>query len=306
MEDVPEQPTAPPPKGPNHRLDLMLVAGLPVLVGIAGASAASDRTLAIGVCVVAFGIAGSLRAAQGQLIALATPIAAFVIGISGGDQFRRHHAAWAVLQSIAIAGCIAARMVRGRIDEQRRVLADLTVRLERRTIQQEVEEELSSGRGRNYVEREIARARRYNREVSVAIAEIDNLELLRAQMGASAVSKVLREFGRLIAEDTRLPDGGINDDLRFIYTFPETGMLGARIAMERLRLLFRQQKYMGADGLPLTVSIGLAAFPGDGQRGSDILEAAERAVQRAGAVGGNRTILSHAPEGAPVGWSGFA
>ena len=84
----------------------------------------------------------------------------------------------------------------------------------------------------------------------------------------------LATLGELLASaDTRLPDGGVSDELRLIFVLPETPLLGGR--GERARLAFQAMRTEGANGIPLTASFGIAAYPVDGSTDLDLLAAAE-------------------------------
>lgn len=282
-----------------------LGAGLAAaLIVCAVALLPSDHSeLILALVVVAAGVAlGGMRrmGIAAPLLVLFGVLAAFV----GTERFDD---APGVAISVALAGAAAALMS-GQLNRRgvriRSELLTLHARAERRTIRDAVEEAMSRRRQQHFLDREFSRAQRYDREVTVAAADVDNIELLRREQGPEAVEKVLVALGELFAADTRLPDGGVSDELRLLFVLPETPLMGGRTVAERVRLAFRQMRLTGADGVPLTVSIGVAAYPTDGERGEEVLAAATSALQRASAMGGNRTVLHSIPAGAPDGWAG--
>jgi diguanylate cyclase (GGDEF)-like protein len=280
-----------------------LVATPAAIVAAAGVIVADGAMLKASFAVVIAAAALAAFAIAPRIVAVVTPVLVLVLGLGTGSGFRTHYWSYMVIAAAGMAVCIAVETIRRRISTQTETLATRDLQLSTRSIRDAVEEALASSRGRNYVEREINRAQRYDREVTIAIAEVDNFELLRQRNGDEAALDALAKLGKLLADDTRLPDGGIADDLRLIFVFPETPLLGARIAAERVRLAYQEMRLTGADGIPVTTSIGVSSFPADGKRASEVIEAAKTALGRAAALGGNRSVLSHSPEGAPAGWS---
>ena len=151
---------------------------------------------------------------------------------------------------------------------------------------------------------EIERARRNERPLSVLAIVPDELEFLAAGAGDS-MPKLLD-----------LIDGAIEDTLRaidiverigssrFRVTLPETGPEGARTVAERIRLRIDSTRPELTPGRPvgISISVGIAAYPGEGKDEVELEAAAERALARAQGLGGNRTVLFSVPPGAPRGW----
>ena len=273
------------------------VAAVPALLSPLG----SYERVGVAVLVVAALLAGTPRLGRAAIVL--GPLAVLGVGISAGAAFWPHRMSYFGLALGTLFVAWASSAIRGRVVGSTAELRTLRHDAESRSIGSRVEEALAHRRRDRYVEREIIRAQRYGREVTVAFASIDNLHILRTQQGPEATETALASLGELFSEDSRLPDGGIGDDLHLVFVLPETPLLGGRVVAERVRLGFSALQVPGADGIPLTVSIGVASFPTDGQRSGEIIEAAAQALERAQSRGGNRTILSRSPAGTPAGWS---
>lgn len=110
------------------------------------------------------------------------------------------------------------------------------------------------------LERELRRANRYGRKLSLAIFDIDLFKKVNDTWGHLAGDYVLRELSRLVAEQVRRVDtfaryGGEE----FALILPETGRDDARTLCEKLGRLIREHTFT-FDGavLSITVSFGVA------------------------------------------------
>jgi two-component system cell cycle response regulator len=109
------------------------------------------------------------------------------------------------------------------------------------------------------LERELRRANRYGRRLSLAIFDIDLFKHVNDTHGHLAGDYVLRELSRLVAEHVRRVDtfaryGGEE----FALILPEVDRDGARTACEKLRTLIKEHTFT-FDGaiLSITVSFGV-------------------------------------------------
>jgi diguanylate cyclase (GGDEF)-like protein len=111
------------------------------------------------------------------------------------------------------------------------------------------------------LERELQRARRHGRPVSVVLCDLDHFKRVNDQHGHQTGDAVLCRFVR---ETRAMLRGG---DLlarwggeEFLVVLPETAMTEAVLVAERVR---QAQRRATADGLPMvTVSGGVATAPG--------------------------------------------
>ncbi|MDP2875053.1 MAG: GGDEF domain-containing protein [Holophaga sp.] len=134
--------------------------------------------------------------------------------------------------------------------------------------------------------------------VSLLFLDVDNLKALNSQFGHPVGSKVLThvaiEAQRLIrAQDHLYRYGG--DE--FCIVIPGTTALGAKIMGERLLLkLTDSPAQMGEINVPVSVSIGIAAYPTHADGAEHLLERADRALFRAKAEGKGRVVLAEIGE----------
>jgi diguanylate cyclase (GGDEF)-like protein len=138
--------------------------------------------------------------------------------------------------------------------------------------------------------REIKRAGRYHQDLSLIMIDVDNLKAYNDRHGHLRGSFLLREMAGLFSAHVRSWDlvakyGG--DE--FTVILPQTELAGAHTVGERLRCAVEEHTFPLATRGQITVSIGLAAFPADGQTTSALIETADRALYLAKQRGRNQT-----------------
>jgi len=137
--------------------------------------------------------------------------------------------------------------------------------------------------------REIKRAGRYHQDLSLLMIDVDNLKAYNDRHGHLRGSFLLREMAGLFSAHVRSWDlvakyGG--DE--FTVILPQTELAGARTVAERLRSAVEGHTFPLATPGQITVSIGIAAFPVDGQTTSALIETADRALYLAKQRGRNQ------------------
>jgi diguanylate cyclase (GGDEF)-like protein/putative nucleotidyltransferase with HDIG domain len=141
---------------------------------------------------------------------------------------------------------------------------------------------------------EIARAHRYNRPLSVLVADLDLLREVNNTHGHLAGDAVLAGVAtvfrsRLRSIDVAARFGGEE----FAILLPETGRAGAVALAHEIRQAVAETPFAVktvAEPLRVTVSIGVATFPQDARRADDLLHSADLAVYRAKIQGRNRVV----------------
>ncbi len=144
---------------------------------------------------------------------------------------------------------------------------------------------------------ELARAGRRDTTVALLMIDIDHFKRLNDTHGHPAGDIVLRDFAAILTGDLRQIDlaaryGGEE----FILLLPETSKDGAMLVAQRLRHAVDDSKFTISSGVGgtvpehLTISIGIAIFPDDAIRKSDLLEAADSALYEAKARGRNSVV----------------
>lgn len=160
---------------------------------------------------------------------------------------------------------------------------------------QSIREPLTGLFNRRYLEesatRELARCRRRGCPLSLLMLDIDHFKAFNDVHGHAGGDALLAQFGKLLAGHSRGEDiacryGGEE----FTLILPEAALDAAlgraediRAAVEAMRV-----QHLGRELPQVTVSIGVAGFPGDGDTPEALLHAADAALYRAKHAGRNR------------------
>jgi diguanylate cyclase (GGDEF)-like protein len=145
------------------------------------------------------------------------------------------------------------------------------------------------------LERELLRAARNQTPVTVLMLDIDHFKRFNDVYGHAAGDLLLRELGALLRAQVRGGDiacryGGEE----FLLIMTETSL---QIAYERAESIRRQVtdlrvSYHGETLRKITVSIGVAEFPAQGESGAAVVSAADGALYRAKREGRDRVVLA--------------
>jgi diguanylate cyclase (GGDEF)-like protein len=130
----------------------------------------------------------------------------------------------------------------------------------------------------NELQRELSRAERYKREVSIVVIQATNLGLLRDQFGRFLTDRLLQQLGEALAQHAREIDviGAYRESG---YTMILTEATGAGAAAAATRLLESAEGVRLDDGVPgleLHLASGWASCPTDGATSDALFAAAER------------------------------
>jgi len=142
---------------------------------------------------------------------------------------------------------------------------------------------------------EISRAQRHEHPVSLTLVDVDEFRQLNERFGHRAGDGILRQVAAAVKHVLRGSDiaaryGG--DDLAII--LPETTREGAQVAADNLRKSIKERPFQteqAPEGVRVTFSLGVAAYPQDGQTAEAIVDAAGRALSAAKAAGGDRVVV---------------
>lgn len=148
--------------------------------------------------------------------------------------------------------------------------------------------------------RELDRARRYQRPLSLLLADADNFKAVNDNHGHLAGDEVLRQLATIILGEARSHDlCGRYGGEEFTIMLPETGDVGANTFAERLRRAVEQHDFE-LDNLVLriTISIGMASLDlqDASQSLEDLIGRADAALLKAKAEGKNRVICAPMPD----------
>ncbi|MDQ2646879.1 MAG: GGDEF domain-containing protein [Myxococcota bacterium] len=140
------------------------------------------------------------------------------------------------------------------------------------------------------LEKELIRARRYERELSLVIFDIDFFKRINDQYGHLAGDHVLRELARVVQERIRRDEvfaryGGEE----FVIVLPETGLGGARALAEDLRERVATHAFVfQGERIPVTISIGCAQLSKDDRAATELIQRADEKLYEAKRSGRNR------------------
>ena len=147
---------------------------------------------------------------------------------------------------------------------------------------------------------ELARAKRFQRPVSLLLLDIDHFKRVNDTHGHLAGDAALRELCELLRREARAVDrvcryGG--EEITLI--LPETDIEAAVRLAERLRAAMEAQAFDVGTGTPphLTVSIGAASWPAHADNAQALVAAADAALYAAKRGGRNR-VARYEPESA--------
>ncbi|GAG49561.1 unnamed protein product, partial [marine sediment metagenome] len=141
--------------------------------------------------------------------------------------------------------------------------------------------------------KEIDRAKRYGRQLSLAMIDVDHFKEFNDAYGHVEGDQALAGVAHVIRNCSRGHDfparyGGEE----FALILPETGEGGQRVVAEKFRKAVHEATLSPAGQGKLTVSIGIASFPRDAADPSGIVEAADAKLYEAKAAGRNRVCAT--------------
>lgn len=147
---------------------------------------------------------------------------------------------------------------------------------------------------------EFRRSRRYSRQLSVLMLDLDNFKRVNDQWGHPFGDYVLRTTSQIVASNVRESDIiGRYGGEEFAVALPETGPEQAVTVAEKLRRAIEVFAFE-ADGLPrsedaplhMTISIGVSTLPVDLDHDEfELIHRADRALYEAKRAGKNQVVL---------------
>ena len=145
------------------------------------------------------------------------------------------------------------------------------------------------------LQKEIHRSRRNGKPFSLLMLDLDGFKEYNDQFLHSAGDIALQEFSTILQDSLREVDtasryGG--DEFALILF--ESGAEGARDLAQRINDRLKRHLLPGNGKLRserLSVSIGIATFPGDSFDGDDLIDKADRALSMAKSQGGGKVCL---------------
>ncbi len=208
-----------------------------------------------------------------------------------GSRRPRAYGPEAVRQLEVVAMQAAESIYRARLFEKTERLATtdgLTGLTNHRTFQVRLDEQL-------------AQAGRYGKRLSLLLCDIDHFKSVNDTYGHPVGDVVLKAVARTLAKEARTTDvvaryGGEE----FAVIMPETDAEGALVIAERIRERVGKLAIETEQGpIRVTMSLGVATFPEDGDRKAALVERADGCLYQAKRSGRNRTVAARSAQRAP-------
>ena len=150
-------------------------------------------------------------------------------------------------------------------------------------------------------ERELARARRYERELTAVIIDIDGFKEINDSYGHLIGNQVLKTFGKTLRTSLREVDvvGRYGGD-EFLITLPDTSPQHAQMMLERIKQKLSKVRVNLPDSnaaqmVSISFSAGVAASTSHGQNINDLLKVADKALYKAKKEGKTRFSVEYFP-----------
>lgn len=138
-----------------------------------------------------------------------------------------------------------------------------------------------------FMNQETAKFKRYGREFSLILIDLDHFKRVNDTFGHKAGDTVLKEVAKIIQKETReadLPARWGGEELALL--LPETDESGAKLLAEKLRQKIEHHQFPEVGHI--TASFGAAAM---NSPESDLIEAADNALYRAKETGRNKVVI---------------
>lgn len=142
------------------------------------------------------------------------------------------------------------------------------------------------------MEREIARAHRYENELSIVMFDIDHFKEVNDTHGHLAGDHILRELSLEIRNRIRQSDiMGRYGGEEFVIILTNTGLNDAVSFAEKVRISTQQHSFNFEDkNIPITISLGVAQLEKDMETPEALIEKADTNLYRAKENGRNQVV----------------
>ena len=166
-------------------------------------------------------------------------------------------------------------------------------------IEQTMKDGLTALPNRTYLfkalDNELARARRYQRNLSVVMLDLDHFKSINDSYGHLFGDKVLMKLAGTLREEIRRQDIlGRYGGEEFLIILPETTSNAAAALMERCRWKIAEIPYdddSGSSPVSVTISAGIAEFTDNDHSIEDLIRRADRALYKAKENGRDQVVV---------------
>lgn len=138
---------------------------------------------------------------------------------------------------------------------------------------------------------EIARAKRYNKEVTISMIDIDHFKKINDKYGHLIGNDVLREFTSTIKDNVRTVDiVGRYGGEEFLVILPEATVEQSLVVLERIKTKLAETA-ITSHKLKIKFSAGIASFPYNGENLSELLALVDNALYQAKKTGRDKIVI---------------
>lgn len=178
------------------------------------------------------------------------------------------------------------------------VALDASTRLDRARAEA-LTDPLTGIQNRRYCENRLAedvqRSRAFRQPLSLLFLDVDHFKRVNDSLGPRVGDQILCALSGVLASQLRSGDtiARYRDD-EFVAILPDTDREAAHVVARRLqRVVGRLANELASPIRELTMTIGMACYPEDGERPADLLDFADAAMRRGKAAGRNRIERDH-------------
>ncbi|MDD5692232.1 MAG: diguanylate cyclase [Candidatus Omnitrophica bacterium] len=148
-----------------------------------------------------------------------------------------------------------------------------------------------------FLEKEIARSRRFIKEFSIILIDIDHFKSINDTYGHLVGNDALAAFAGVIKDNLRSMDiVGRYGGEEFLVILPELGSGGALIVLERIKRKLSEAKITSRhlkEGITISLqfSAGISSFPYNANNARDLIKLADDVLYQAKAKGRDRILV---------------
>ncbi|MBP7578369.1 MAG: GGDEF domain-containing protein [Candidatus Obscuribacter sp.] len=142
---------------------------------------------------------------------------------------------------------------------------------------------------------ELKRTKRYKHSMGLLVVRVDDYTKIAKAHGQNTADSVIKGTANFVMSKVRDVDIPARYDLdTFVVICPETDLKGVAVLPERIRskIMLERVSDVGQNW-HVTVSQGIAGYPGNALKADDLVETALQAAQKAAEAGGNQTVTAN-------------
>lgn len=143
------------------------------------------------------------------------------------------------------------------------------------------------------LDRELARCRRHETELSIIFFDIDNFKTVNDKYGHGVGDECLYSVANSINDSVRTEDTVVRyGGEEIVVIYPRTNKMQARNIGERIRKLVENTSFRGGENIfNITLSGGLVSYPLDGKDSAALMRKADQAMYLAKGMGKNNIFM---------------